>query len=119
MGYGLRRGGIRMSEGPVTAMRLCGATELREGQMTSFQLDDREVIVLWPAGGTPKAYDGRCPHQQLPLADGDFDGSVLVCAAHEWSFSAETGDGISPGGCALTAYPLRIEGPDVVVEITE
>lgn len=99
--------------------RLCRLSELREGQMSAFQVEDREVIVLWPVAGAPKAYDGRCPHQQIPLADGDFDGTILECAAHFWSFDAHTGNGINPEGCRLTAYPLRIDGDDVFIEIAD
>ena len=102
-----------------TWTRLCRLNALREGQMSAFEVGNREVIVLWPVAGEPKAYDGRCPHQQLPLAHGDFDGKVLECAAHFWSFDAGTGEGINPDGCRLTSYPLRIDGEDVLVEITD
>jgi toluene monooxygenase system ferredoxin subunit len=84
--------------------------------MRSFQIGDLDVVVVWPDEGEPKAYDGMCPHQQLPLADGDFDGTTLVCAYHMWSFDGSTGESVCPAGNKLAAYPLRIEGDDVIVE---
>jgi toluene monooxygenase system ferredoxin subunit len=107
-------------EAPGAFVRLCSVGELREGAMNSFQLGTHEIIVLWPIDGEPKAYDGLCPHQQLPLADGNFDGRILVCAAHAWSFDAVSGAGIRPPGhCRLRAFPLRIEGADVLIEIAD
>lgn len=85
--------------------------------MTSFGIAGGEIIVLWPEGGQPKAYDGECPHQGLPLSDGYFDGKVLVCAAHNWDFDGATGNCINPGQCTLKAYPLEIKGEEVLVDL--
>ncbi len=99
-------------------VRLCRLDDVRVGEMTSFMVEDREIIVVWPIGGSgPKAYDVACPHQQLPLADGDFDGRLIVCAAHKWRFDAETGEGMHPIRCNLTAYPLRIEDDEIVIDL--
>jgi toluene monooxygenase system ferredoxin subunit len=106
------------AQAPDTFVRLCGIGDLEKGAMSSFEVGDHEIIVLWPADGEPKAYDGLCPHQQLPLADGDFDGRTLVCIAHRWSFDAATGETIwPPDGCKLVSFPLRIEGAEVMIEI--
>lgn len=102
---------------PLRSRRLCSLADLREGEMAGFDVDGSEIIVLWPTGGTPQAYDGLCPHQALPLSDGDFDGTVLVCAAHRWRFDGTTGEGIWPGNCRLGAYPLRIEDGDVFIDL--
>jgi toluene monooxygenase system ferredoxin subunit len=91
--------------------------DLMEGRMKEFDVDGSEIIVLWPTGGTPKAYGGLCPHQGLPLSDGAFDGTALVCAAHRWRFDAATGESIWPRNCRLSPYPLRIEGGDVFIDI--
>jgi toluene monooxygenase system ferredoxin subunit len=95
---------------------VCKVTDLQRGQMKSFEIGDQSIVIVWPDEGEPKAYDGMCPHQSLPLADGDFDGATLVCAYHMWSFDALTGDSICPSGNKLTPYSLRIEGEDVIIE---
>ena len=95
--------------------KLCRLQDLKEGEMTAFDLGAREVIVLWPAGGEPRAYDGACPHQGISLGFGEFDGRLLVCGAHQWSFDASTGQGVMPPDCRLKALALRIEGGDVML----
>ena len=100
----------------MAARRLCAAQELREGEINSFEMGTQEVIVLWPFGGQPRAYDGACPHEGISLGFGEFDGQVLVCGAHLWSFEASTGQGIMPPHGRLKGLPLRIEGGDVLIE---
>jgi toluene monooxygenase system ferredoxin subunit len=100
----------------MTETRLCALSELCKGEMRAFTVKQQEIIVLWPQGGEPKAYDAQCPHQQISLADGDFDGSILVCAAHQWSFDGVTGACIDPGDCVLRGYRLLIAGDEVAID---
>ena len=57
-----------------------------------------------------------CPHQDIPLVEGKFDGKLLVCRAHQWMFDASTGQGVNPSNCQLAEYPLKIDGDDVMVD---
>lgn len=97
--------------------KLCDLADLAEGEMRDFLLDGREVVVTWARGGRPCAFDARCPHEGISLAFGEFDGNELVCGAHQWSFDGQTGECIFPGNCRLQAYPLRLEGDQVFVEL--
>ena len=100
---------------PAQFQALCKQRQIVEGEMTPFEVNGIDVIVLWPTGGQPKAFQGTCPHQDLPLKDGYFNGEILTCPAHEWVFDGCTGEGLSPTGCALREYPTRVvEG---VIEI--
>jgi toluene monooxygenase system ferredoxin subunit len=87
--------------------------------MAAFFVDGREVLVVRDARGSLHAFDGLCPHEDTPLFDGDFDGSVLTCLSHLWSFDATTGRGINPPTCRLTQYALKVEDDDVHVDPEE
>jgi toluene monooxygenase system ferredoxin subunit len=84
--------------------------------MAAFFLDDGEVLVVRDGERTLHAVDGTCPHEDFPLIHGDFDGTVLTCANHLWSFDVTTGRGINPPSCALTRYAVKVEDGDVFVD---
>ena len=84
--------------------------------MAAFFIDGWEVLVLRDAQGELHALDGLCPHEDFPLAYGDFDGVVLTCLSHMWSFDATTGRGISPPSCRLAKYAVKVDGDDIFVD---
>jgi len=95
---------------------LCKQRYLAEGETVPFLVDGQEVIVVWPDGGQPRAFEGVCPHEGQSLVNNaDFNGRILICTVHGWVFDGRTGQGLSPTGCRLAEYPLRIS--DGLVEI--
>jgi toluene monooxygenase system ferredoxin subunit len=114
-----------MSEAAVPSMpvgaaarlvELCAADDLWVGEMMCFDAGRHEVLVL-NVEGELHAYQSLCPHQSMPLAEGRFDGKVLTCRAHEWSFDACSGKGINPKGEGLRRFPIRIADGKVFVAI--
>ena len=87
---------------------LCKQRYLAEGEAVPFTLDGHEVLVPWPDGGTPRAFDGRCPHEGQSLVNNsEFNGRTLVCTVHGWVFNGRDGQGLRPTGCQMNEYPLR------------
>ncbi len=97
--------------------RACADSQLQPGDMGAFFIEGREVLLVRDARGSLHAFDGLCPHEDTPLVDGDFDGNVLTCLSHLWSFDVTTGIGINPPGCRLTHYALKVEDDDVFVDM--
>ena len=91
--------------------------DLWEGEMTEVEIGDHVVVLVWPEGGEVRAFQGMCPHQDIPLVEGKFDGKVLMCRAHQWTFDARTGVGINPGNCRLAEYPVKVDGDDIFVAV--
>ncbi|NCV86852.1 MAG: 2Fe-2S ferredoxin, partial [Oxalobacteraceae bacterium] len=48
--------------------KACAADELWEGDMVEVDVNDHVVVLVWPTGGEIHAYQGICPHQDIPLA---------------------------------------------------
>ena len=96
-------------------VKLCKLEDLWEGEMESFEVDGVEILVVWPTDGEIVAFQAVCPHQDIPLVEGKFDGKSLICRAHLWQFDIADGKGINPSDCALAVYPVRVEGDDVLV----
>ncbi len=97
-------------------VEVCAVDDLWQGEMESFDAGSQEVLIV-NVDGKFHAYDGLCPHQSMPLVEGRFDGQVLTCRAHEWSFDACTGQGINPHNACLRRFPLRIVDGKVFVAI--
>jgi toluene monooxygenase system ferredoxin subunit len=100
----------------VSFTRVCSLDDLWEGEMESFQVDGHEVLVVCLPGGQVHAYQGVCPHQDIPLIEGSFDGSRVICRAHQWVFDAGSGRSINPDNAQLAEYPVRVDGDDVFVD---
>jgi toluene monooxygenase system ferredoxin subunit len=97
--------------------KACTLDDVWEGEMSEAEIDGHVVVLLGVEGGEVRAFQGMCPHQDIPLSEGKFDGRVLMCRAHQWTFDARTGRGINPGDCRLAPYPVRVDGDDVLVEV--
>lgn len=96
--------------------KVCVLDDLWEGDMASFEVNGQEILLIWPENGELKAFQGACPHQGIPLVEGEFDGKTLTCRAHEWLFDGCTGSGINPDNCRLAVYPVKIEDEQVFVD---
>ena len=97
--------------------KACTLDEVWEGDMTEVEVDGQVVLLVGLDGGEVRAFQGMCPHQDIPLCEGRFDGKVLMCRAHQWTFDARTGAGINPGDCKLAVYPVQVDGDDVLVDV--
>lgn len=96
--------------------KVCTLDDLWEGEMESFQVNGQEVLLLSLEGGDIRAYQGICPHQDILLVEGQFDGKTLTCRAHQWIFDAQTGIGINPDDACLATYPVKVEEEIVWVD---
>ncbi len=87
---------------------LCTSRMIGEGESVPFLLDGQELLVVWPDGGRPRAFDGQCPHERQSLVNNSvFNGRTLVCTVHGWVFDGRDGQGLRPAGCRMREFPLR------------
>lgn len=84
-------------------------TDVWEGEVFDVEVGGQLVMIARLLGGDLRAYQGMCPHQEIPMAAGAFDPetSQLTCAGHAWVFDLRTGYGVNPLGCELFSYPVR------------
>ena len=74
-------------------------------------------VVLVNVDDQIHAYIDECPHQRIRLSEGNLMGRVLRCARHHWEFDVCTGRGINPQNACLKALPVRIEHPDIFLDV--
>lgn len=49
---------------------VCKQSLLYEGELIPCMVGDKEIVIMWPDGGQPKAYEARCPHEDVSLGRG-------------------------------------------------
>jgi toluene monooxygenase system ferredoxin subunit len=86
---------------------LCKKNDIPENGFKVFDIENGKVMVANSDKGY-YAYDGFCPHQEVCLAEGLYDGKVFTCHEHLWQWDIVSGD---PLGLA--------ESPLVVKKIEE
>jgi len=69
--------------------KVCALDDLWEGEMESFTVNGQEILLVCADGGAVKSFQGICPHQDIPLVEGKFDGKTVICRAHLWQFDAD------------------------------
>ena len=94
----------------------CTLDDLWEGEMLAVTVDGVDLL-LCNVEGQVFVFEDLCPHQANPLSKGNLHGSVLTCAAHEWSFDAHTGQGVNPATACLRRYPVRLDGDTILVDL--
>jgi hypothetical protein len=66
--------------------RECKEDTLAEGGMRVVIADAHVIILAWPDNGVIKAFQGG-PHTNMPLTEAEFDGTVLTCPSHSWTWN--------------------------------
>jgi toluene monooxygenase system ferredoxin subunit len=90
--------------------------DLWSGEMVGLEVDG-ENILLVNFDDRILAYADTCPHQNSRLSEGILTDRTIRCARHHWEFDLCTGCGINPQNSRLRAYPVIIDGENVLVEI--
>jgi nitrite reductase (NADH) small subunit len=77
------------------------------GEGRAFVVDGEQVAIFRLRGGPLHAVSAVCPHRGGPIADGQIDGSIVLCPLHLNAFELAT-------GCSTTgADPLKTWQVDV------
>lgn len=97
--------------------KVCDLDDLWEGEMEAFDVKGKEILLVHADGGNVRAFPARCPHQDHPLVEGEFENGVLTCSAHLWQFDVLTGKGVNPTDCELVCLPVKIENETVFVDV--
>jgi toluene monooxygenase system ferredoxin subunit len=89
---------------------VCRVADVPENGLKECEAEGGLKLVVANAGGEFFGFQAQCPHQDVPLCEGLFDGSTLTCHMHLWQWDVRTG---APQGIAeapLQRYPLVRDG---------
>lgn len=95
---------------------VCNRQDVEPGSMSGFDLPGGARIVLLRVEDRYHACDRVCPHQEVDLDEGMFDGEVLTCHQHMWQWKIETGEAVGLAECPLNVYKVEVEGESIFVD---
>ncbi len=96
--------------------RVASRRDLWIGEMRGVVVDGVPVLLVSLDDGV-RAYEDRCAHKGVALSAGRLTGTRLVCASHEWEYDVATGRGLNPERACLRAFPVALEGDDILVDV--
>jgi len=89
--------------------------ELGNGERLFLEIDGRPVAIFNIAGEL-FAIDDVCSHDQGPVAEGDLVDKSVECPRHGARFDLASGKALSmPAVVDIAAYPVRVEGREILV----
>ena len=94
--------------------RLGPVEDIPVGEGRAYAVGDRQIAVFRLRSGALRATQALCPHAGGPLADGQLDGSVVLCPLHGATFELDTGASRTDHPC-LNVYPVRVVDGAVAV----
>ena len=86
-----------------------GARCVKNGETTIavFRTVDDRVFAL----------EDRCPHREGPLSQGIVHDGCVTCPLHNWVISLETGEAQGADEGRTAAFPVRLDGDRVLLDL--
>lgn len=72
-------------------------------------------LLIANSGSEYFAVQAICPHQEVPLCEGMYDGTVLTCHQHLWQWDIRTGAPMGIAEAPLERYEVTVEGDAIYV----
>jgi len=83
--------------------------------MVECEVEGGLKLLVANAGDAYFAYQAMCPHQEVALCEGLYDGAVLTCHQHLWQWDIRTGAAIGLAEAPLESFPVQVEGDSIYV----
>ena len=104
-------------------LEIASTTSIPDGDYKLAKIPGQDLeIAVFNVNNQFFAVENRCPHQNLPLADGPITEQEITCPFHGAVFSLITGEvKVSPDtGCEnLKIFPIKIENNVIKININQ
>jgi nitrite reductase (NADH) small subunit len=97
-------------------IRVAAVDDFPPGQHDELVVGER-IVALFRVEGQFYALDGICPHQGGPLGKGEVRDCIVTCPWHGWQFDLRSGQHQANPSLRHQAFPVRVEGNDVFVDL--
>jgi toluene monooxygenase system ferredoxin subunit len=84
--------------------------------MAAFDAGDGLKVLIASSGEEYFACQATCPHQDVSLAEGLYDGSVLTCHQHLWQWDIRSGSPIGLAETPLECFKVELDNDSIYVD---
>ena len=86
---------------------VCRVADVPENTLKECEAEGGLKLVVANAGGEFFGFQAMCPHQDVPLCEGLFDGATLTCHMHLWQWDVRSGAPLGIAEAPLSAIRSR------------
>lgn len=98
-----------------TPLVLGPVAQIPVGEGRAFDVAGQQVAIFRLRDGGLHAVSAVCPHRGGPIADGQTDGSVVLCPLHLNAFELSTGCSTT-GAPGLAVWSVAVERDQIVIQ---
>jgi len=99
----------------MTKKLICRIAEIPANGMKECEAEGGLKLLVANSGSEYFAVQAICPHQDVALCEGLYDGAVLTCHQHLWQWDIRTGAPMGLAEAPLERYDVMVEGGAVYV----
>jgi toluene monooxygenase system ferredoxin subunit len=99
----------------MTRKLVCRAADIPSNGMKECEAEGGLKLLVASSGEDYFAYQAICPHQEVPLCEGLYDGSVLTCHQHLWQWDIRTGAPIGLAEAPLEYFDVKVEDGNIYI----
>ena len=93
--------------------RICLKSEIPANGMRECATESGLKLLVANSGSAYYAVQAICPHQEVALCEGLYDGTVLTCHQHLWQWDIKTGAPLGLAEAPLERFDVFIEGETI------
>ena len=97
-------------------VKVCKTDDVKGGCGKSVEINGKAVGVF-NIDGKFYAINDVCGHRGGPLAEGEVDGTTVICPWHGWRYNVTTGENELLPALPTEKYEVQVEGDDVLVDL--
>lgn len=95
--------------------RICRTSDVPANGLHECTTEGGLKLLIANNGSAYYAVQATCPHQDVALCEGLFDGEVLTCHQHLWQWDIKTGAPMGLAEAPIERYDVFIENETIYV----
>lgn len=95
---------------------VCRRADVPANGMTAFDAGGGLKVLIASSGGEYFACQATCPHQDVSLAEGLFDGTVLTCHQHLWQWDIRSGSPLGLAELPLDCFKVEVDNDSIYID---